>query len=135
MLKMPAFFLCSLLSLFVLSAHAEQETTTNNWTYHRMQPAIVTNYISSGRRLGYVKTSVELMVNAGPDLALVELHDPLLRDAIIEIFGQQTEDEVRAIDGKERIRQLCLVRVNDLLVQETGKKLVNDLLFTTYFYE
>jgi flagellar FliL protein len=59
----------------------------------------------------------------------------LIRDTIIEILGRQSEDDIKSLNGRETIRQMCEEAINDLLVQETGKKLVRKLLFTKYIYQ
>ena len=53
----------------------------------------------------------------------------------ITILGQQTETNVKSISEREGIRQRCLIEVNALLYAETGKKPVEDLLFTKYLYQ
>lgn len=112
---------------------AEEEVDT--YAYYGFTPDIVTNYISNRKKLGFVKISVELMVKAPEDLVVLQHHDPLLRAAILEILGAQTEDKVKSLVGKEEIRRECYEAVNRLLQQEVGKPLVVNMLFTKYLYD
>ncbi|WOT05308.1 flagellar basal body-associated protein FliL [Shewanella youngdeokensis] len=124
--------------LFTLSSFAvcaEGDKPREEYAYYGFEPDIVTNYISNQNKLGYVKISVELMVTNPEDLLSLEKHDPLLRSAIVEILGNQTENKVKSLTGKEEIRRECFEMINRLLVEETGKELVFNLLFTKYLYD
>jgi flagellar FliL protein len=68
----------------------------------------------------------------GDNLSVVEHHSPLLRDAIINIIGQQAEAKVKSIKGRAEIQALCETEVKKLLTEETGKPLVKKLLFTQW---
>ncbi|TVP10402.1 flagellar basal body-associated protein FliL [Shewanella sp. KCT] len=129
--------LCLMLVTSVLSlgAFAEEEEVVDTYAYYGFEPDIVTNYISNRKKLGFVKISVELMVKVPEDLIVLEHHDPLLRAALIEILGAQTEDKVKSLTGKEEIRRECYDTLNRLLEQEIGKPLIVNLLFTKYLYD
>ncbi|UTM57437.1 flagellar basal body-associated protein FliL [Photobacterium sp. CCB-ST2H9] len=108
---------------------------TPQYSYFTLTPDITTNYTTQGKKLGYLRLQVDLMV-ADPDfLPLVEHHAPLIRDAIIQIIGEQPEAKIKSLAGREAIRQLCLNKVNDLLIAETNQKLLTELLFTKYLYQ
>lgn len=116
-------------------AFAAKDDVVDTYAYYGFTPDIVTNYISNRKKLGFVKISVELMVQAPEDLVVLQHHDPLLRAAILEILGAQTEDKVKSLVGKEEIRRECYEAVNRLLQQEVGKPLVVNMLFTKYLYD
>jgi flagellar FliL protein len=59
----------------------------------------------------------------------VEMHEPLIRDQLILLFTQKTEEDFATTEGKEAIRQDALLRVQQVLQQEEGQPLVSDLLF------
>ncbi len=82
--------------------------------------------------MGYVRLTVELMIEDSNNLDVVEHHSPLLRDAIISIIGQQQEEKVKSIKGRTEIQRLCEEKVKSLLTKETGKPLVKKLLFTQW---
>lgn len=122
---------CLILFSVVCSAAAPAA----EYAYYGFEPEIVTNYISNRKKLGFVKISVELMVKSPDDLVIVERHDPLLRAAIIEVLGNQAEEKVKSLTGREEIRRECFDMVNNLLTKEAGKPLVVNLLFTSYLYD
>lgn len=105
--------------------------------YVPFQPDITTNFIKLGdsRHLGYIRVSVEAVVENREDMSVVEHHAPLLRDAFIQVFGAAQEGKVRSLTGREELRQECLQRAQALLTQETGRDVVSDIIFTTYLYQ
>ncbi|ASJ98429.1 MULTISPECIES: flagellar basal body-associated protein FliL [Shewanella] len=135
MKKFALLMLLLVTSVVSLGVFAEEEEVIDTYAYYGFEPDIVTNYISNRKKLGFVKISVELMVKAPEDLIVLEHHDPLLRAAIIEILGAQTEDKVKSLTGKEEIRRECYDTLNRLLELEIGRPLVVNLLFTKYLYD
>ncbi|MGJ8691767.1 MAG: flagellar basal body-associated protein FliL [Thalassotalea sp.] len=124
MKKVLSLFLCSLILVSPLKAA--------DYAYFGFEPEIVTNYVAVKKKMGYVRLSVELMIEDSGNLEVVEHHSPLLRDAIISILGQQPEEKVKSIKGRSEIQTLCETKVKDLLKKETGKPLIKKLLFTQW---
>ncbi|WP_438944568.1 flagellar basal body-associated protein FliL [Shewanella electrica] len=136
MKKFLLVLLCLQVWLPVSAAdEAKPPVGSDNYAYYGFEPEIVTNYISNRKKLGFVRISVELMVKSPEDLVQIEHHDPLLRSAMVEILGNQPEDRVKSIAGREEIRKECFDELNKLLQQETGKSLIVNLLFTSYLYD
>ncbi|NRA53759.1 MAG: flagellar basal body-associated protein FliL [Gammaproteobacteria bacterium] len=135
---MKAIFSLLIASMMLFSANSyaaeDEEVAADEYAYFAFEPDITTNYLTSGKKVGFIRLTMEVMVKNPDDLAIVEHHAPLLRAAIVEVLGQQTEDKVKSASGKQEIRELCLETLNDLLKQETGKKLIVRLLFTKYIH-
>ena len=122
-------FLCSLLSF---STHAQDMP---HFGYLSLEPDITTNYIgTSSKKIGYVRVTVELMIDSVDLLEIAEHHLPLLRATAIEIFGQQPEDKVKSLTGREDIRLAILKAMQDHMRKETGAPIVKDVIFTKYLY-
>ena len=66
---------------------------------------------------------------------MLEQHDPLIRDAIIRLIGSKTGAQIKSLVNREELRKECEAKVNELLVKETGKKAVRELIFTKYLYQ
>lgn len=131
---------CLILLNLAFNAYAADEkeappATQSEYAYYGFEPEIVTNYISNRKKLGFVKISVELMVKDPEDLIIIERHNPLLRAAIIEVLGNQSEEKIKSLTGREEIRRECFDMVNSLITQEAGKPLIVNLLFTSYLYD
>ena len=103
-----------------------------DYAYYGFEPSIITNYIAVKKKMGYVRLSVELMIESSSNFEIVEHHAPLLRDAIITIIGQQPESKIKSINGRHEIQRLCEDKVKELLKKETGDTLIKKLLFTQW---
>ena len=118
--------------LYLLPLIGFNSAKASDYVYFGFEPQIVTNYVAVKNDLGYVRLTVELMIEDGSNFDVVEHHAPLLRDAIINIIGQQTEDKVKSIKGRSEIQILCEKKVQSLLKKETGQPLIKRLLFTQW---
>ncbi|WP_242698869.1 flagellar basal body-associated protein FliL [Alteromonas sp. 5E99-2] len=104
--------------------------------YLSLEPEIVTNYTgSTAKKLGYVRVSIELMIHDLDQLEIAEHHLPLLRATAIEIFGNQPEDKVKSLTGREDIRLSIKTKLQELMTQETGSEIVKDVIFTKYLQQ
>jgi flagellar FliL protein len=120
-----------LLSLPV--AANEQEAAKNpggvpTAIYHTLEPALVGNY-GNGPKLKYYKADVALRVSSAEAEAKVEHHEPLIRNQLVMLFSQQSEGDLALPEAKEKLRQEALKQVQQVLTEEEGSPLVEDLLF------
>ena len=107
-----------------------------DYAYFGLEPDIVTNYIGpTASKLGYVRVTVELMLEDSKFIEATEHHSPLLRATTIEIFGSQPEDKVKSLTGREEIRRACLDELRKLMKRETGSEMIKDVIFTKYLYQ
>lgn len=118
--------------LLVCCLFALPSVKAADYAYFGFEPAIVTNYVAVKKSMGYVRLTVELMIEDSSNYEVVEHHSPLLRDAIISIIGQQPEAKIKSINGRHEIQRLCEDKVKSLLEKETGKTLIKKLLFTQW---
>lgn len=115
-------------------AHA-QKVERKNYAYFSIEPEIATNFLgSSARKLGFVRISIELMLEDADFLEAAEHHSPLIRAAIIEVLGRQTAEKIKSLTGREDIRRKCLERLKALMRKETSSNMIKDVIFTKYLY-
>lgn len=129
MIFMNKFYVFFAILLSVLTFTSPAKAVS--YAYYGFEPDIVTNYVAGKKKMGFVRLTVELMVE-GDDLLIVEHHSPLLRDAIITIIGQQEEAKVKSMKGRAEIQLQCEEQVKELLIKETGQPLIKKLLFTQW---
>lgn len=96
--------------------------------YHSLTPALVGNF-GAGPKLKYYKADVALRVTSAEAEAKVTHHEPLIRNQLVMLFSQQTEESLATPDAKEKLRQEALKQVQQVLSDEEGQPLVEDLLF------
>lgn len=127
-------FLLSLLLLATSVAQAQEQP--KEIVYYGFDPDIVTNYISGNRRsLGYIRITVELMLEDKSHLPAIEHHEPLILDIIYSYVSKQPEDKIKSLTGREDIRQSLLAQLQQAMKKETGNTIIRDLLFTKYLYQ
>ncbi len=114
---------------------AETEQAGAQLAYFTLEPDLTTNFYTKGKKLGYVQVRIDIMVMSQQDLAIVEHHQPLIRDAVIELLGKQTEDTIKSLAGREDLRKTLVTKINQALLPETGRNVISDLLFTKYLYQ
>jgi flagellar FliL protein len=121
--------------LFVSVFLAPTVKAESNIGYFGFEPDIITNYIGqSNKKLGYVRVTVDLMLNDVSDIPVVEHHTPLLRDAIVQILSKEPEESIKSLTGREEIRKRCADKLKALLKEETGSDIIREVLFTKYLY-
>lgn len=111
--------------LLVSTAHANDAPEV---TYISLSPALVGNFAAGSSKLKFYKADIALRVSVAGK-SQVEYHEPLIRDQLVGLFSQKTEEDFATIEGKEAVRKDALRRVQQVLQQEEGEPLVDDLLF------
>ncbi len=131
MLKIFPFCLLLLLALPVSAQQPPKEVV-----YYGFDPDIVTNYISGNRRsLGYIRITVELMLEDKAFLPAIEHHEPLILDIIYGTISKQPEDKIKSLTGREEIRLALLDQLQQAMKREAGNTIIRDILFTKYLYQ
>ena len=77
----------------------------------------------------FYKADISLKVTGSEAEEKVKYHEPLIRNQLVQLFSQQTDESLGSMDAKEKLRQEALKQVQQVLEQEEGKPYVEDLLF------
>lgn len=121
--------------LISASSSAGNEEAAPQLAYFTLEPDLTTNFYTKGKKMGYVQVRIDIMVMSQQDLTIVEHHQPLIRDAVVELLGRQSEDTIKSLSGREELRKTLVQELNETLLPETGKTVIADLLFTKYLYQ
>ncbi|KFX71186.1 flagellar basal body protein FliL [Pseudomonas taeanensis MS-3] len=106
----------------------EGEQAATQVAYFSLVPALVGNF-GAGPKLKFYKADIALRVSGSEAESKVRYHEPLIRNQLVMLFAQQTEEALNAPNAKETLRQEALKQVQAVLAQEEGMPLVDDLLF------
>ncbi|GLT20328.1 flagellar basal body-associated protein FliL [Vibrio zhanjiangensis] len=126
---------CTLSLLSSFPSLAEGEKGEDKLAYFTLEPDLTTNFYTKGKQLGYIQVRIDIMVAKSADLSIIELHQPLIRDAVIELLGKQSGDTITSLAGREDLRKTLVDKLNAILLPETGRTVIADLLFTKYLYQ
>ncbi|HLD66015.1 MAG TPA: flagellar basal body-associated protein FliL [Pseudomonas sp.] len=106
----------------------EGEAAVPAVAYISLVPALVGNF-GTGPKLKFYKADIALRVTGTEAEERVKHHEPLIRNQLVMLFSQQTDETMGTPGAKETLRQEALKQVQAVLTQEEGKPLVDDLLF------
>lgn len=111
-------------------AAKEGEGAAPKVAYVSLTPPFVGNYALDGSpRLHVYKADIALKVTGAEAEAAVKHQDPLIRNQLVALFAQQTVDSMTGVEAKEKLRQEALKQVQQVMNDEEGKPVVEDLLF------
>ena len=129
---MKAWILLMLALTLPMAAQAEEakEGEAPKVSYYSLNPPFVGNYGLDGTtKLKVFKADIALRVTGPEALAAVKANEPLIRNQLVGLFTQQTNEAMSTVEGKEKLRQQALKQTQQVINDETGKPVVEDLLF------
>ena len=99
-------------------------------SYISLSPPFVGNYGLDGTpKLKVYKADVALRVTGDEAAKAVKANEPLIRNQLVALFNQQTSETMNNVEAKEKLRQEALKQTQQVMNDETGKPMVEDLLF------
>ena len=98
--------------------------------YITLSPPFVGNYgLDGSPKLKVYKADVALRVSGEESTKLVKANEPFIRNQLVALFAQQTTETMNNLEAKEKLRQEALKLTQQIMNDETGKPVVEDLLF------
>ncbi|WP_434606786.1 flagellar basal body-associated protein FliL [Pseudomonas sp. R1-7] len=129
---MKAWIMLMLALSLPVAAMAEEtkEGEAPKVSYITLSPPFVGNYGLDGTtKLKVYKADVALRVTGDVAAAAVKANEPLIRNQLVALFAQQTTETMNNLEAKEKLRQEALKQTQQVMNDETGKPMVEDLLF------
>ena len=118
------------LPVAAVAEEAKEGETAPKVNYIPLSPPFVGNYGLDGTpKLKVYKADVALRVTGEEATKLVKANEPLIRNQLVALFAQQTTETMSNVDAKEKLRQEALKQTQQIMNDETGKPVVEDLLF------
>ncbi|CBA15897.1 flagellar basal body-associated FliL family protein [Xanthomonas albilineans] len=101
--------------------------------YFAMEPAFVVN-LNGGPQDGphYLQLEVQLMTRDPEELKLITENAPAIRAHLLMLFSQVKAQDITDIAGRKKLQESALADAQKLMTSETGKKCVEELLFTSF---
>lgn len=117
----------------VLAAEEAGEVVRS--AYIEMDPEFITNFQSQARQVGYVRVAVALKIASEKEADLVETHMPQLRNRLLDLIYAQTETQIKSHDAQEALRIETKTALQSILKEETGKEVIDEVLFTHFLWQ
>lgn len=100
--------------------------------YVKFEPPFVVNFEAKGA-MRFLQVSVEVMTRDPATAELIKQNDPMLRNNLLLLLGNQTYDTISTREGKEHLRGEALQEVAKVIASEGGSgKNVEQLYFTSF---
>lgn len=99
--------------------------------YFPLKPPIIVNFQARGRQR-FLQAELTLMAREEDVIQAIELHMPTLRHNLVILFGGQVYEELQTDEGKELLRQSALLKLQEVMEKEIGKKGIEQILFTNF---
>ncbi len=99
--------------------------------YYPLKPALIVTYQVRGRHR-YAQIGITLMFRDEDVVAAIELHKPMILNALNMIIAGQLYEDIQTAEGKELLRLQCLEELQRLLEIEIGKPGIEQVLFTDF---
>lgn len=113
-----------------MAEEAAKEGAAPKVSYISLTPPFVGNYgLDGSPKLKVFKADVALRVTGEEAAKAVKANEPLIRNQLVALFSQQTSETMSNVEAKEKLRQEALKQTQQVMNDETGKPMVDDLLF------
>lgn len=124
-----------LLALFLIlptsfAIAEESESSGGETSYIELKP-FITNFGGVGKSR-FVKCEITIQVESSDAHHFVNLHIPQIRNDIVFLLSDQTEDTLRTVEDQNILAKKALQAVQDILLDETGETYASDLFFTSF---
>ncbi|OXS15149.1 flagellar basal body-associated protein FliL [Zobellella denitrificans] len=112
------------------AAEPAEQVQDNQALYVGMSRPFIFSVPGSGSRDRLVQVSVELLVRGEASETLAKRHLPLLESTLLTVLSGQTAASYLSAQSKDSVKSEALDALNRILVEETGKGLIEQVLFT-----
>lgn len=99
--------------------------------FYKFLPPFVMNLPTKGR-VRFLQIEVEVMAVSSDALKDVETYSPLIKNDLLQLYSSKKYDDIIIPAGREKLRQESLQVVNRILLENTGKESVKQVLFTSF---
>ncbi|WP_286240491.1 flagellar basal body-associated FliL family protein [Neptuniibacter halophilus] len=130
MLKRLVLLIFMTFSVQLTWAEEEAKTADDYVSYIELKP-FVTNFGGVGKTR-FVKCEVTIQVSSEAAHHAVNQHMPHIRNDIVFLLNEQTDDSVKTVEMQQVLAKKALKKVQNILVEEEGEGFVSDLFFTSF---
>ncbi|UTW48943.1 flagellar basal body-associated FliL family protein [Bacterioplanoides sp. SCSIO 12839] len=99
--------------------------------YVVLKPEFVVSF-QVGTRQRFLQASIEVMTRKQTIVDALTLHEPMIRNDIIRIMGEQDFNQLRTAEGRVALQQQLLKHLQMSMKREAGSSEVEAVLFTNF---
>lgn len=120
-----------------IPAWAEEEVeTVPKAIYYKIEEPFTINFLNqSKKKARYLQIKVTLKSTDQDAITGAEENLPMLQDALLDLFSEQTYKEVYSLDGRLALQQSALDTVKTILKEETDNDAIDAVYFTSFILQ
>ncbi|HET7266962.1 MAG TPA: flagellar basal body-associated FliL family protein [Rhodanobacteraceae bacterium] len=99
--------------------------------YYTLDPSIVVNF-TDARAIRFLQVGVSLMSHDPAAIKAAQAADPAIRNTLLLLFSSQKYDVLATADGKRKLQQEALAKVQDVVQQSLGRPGIEAVYFTSF---
>jgi flagellar FliL protein len=100
--------------------------------YVEFDPPFVANFEARGMTR-FLQVAVHVLTRDPVTAEMIKLHDPVIRNDLLLLFGNQTYETINSREGKDKLRAEALQAIAKIIEAEGGSgKSVEQLYFTSF---
>lgn len=115
----------------LIEEEVEEDMSQSPAIYYPLKPPIIVNFESRGRQR-FLQAELTLMMRDENVVQTIEIHMPMIRNALVLMFSGQVYEDVQTAEGKDQLREQALEEIQKLMEQEIGKPGIEQVLFTNF---
>lgn len=97
-----------------------------------LDPPFVVNF-EAGASARFLQIAVQLMTRDPATVAFLKVHDPVIRNDLLLLFGNKSVEQVSTQEAKEALRHSALETIRTIVAAEGGKpELLEAVYFTSF---
>lgn len=102
------------------------------YKYVSVEPFVITNFVKDNGNLGFINVEPSIMVLDKHDENTLNRHIPIVKDYFIFMLGSLDESTIKDYKQRNKILQRSKKELQKLFIRETGKPVVQGVLFEKY---
>ncbi len=95
-------------------------------------PSGILAQIQSGKRKLTLQIQIDMRIRKAEDKEVIVKHMPLIENDLLMFFSSADGEEIKTAEGKKKLRQGALKIIQDIMKNQTGKPIVETVLFTGF---
>jgi len=99
--------------------------------YVALEPPFVVN-LKSADKIHFLQIKSQVKLANAESAPLLLHHMAMVRHTLLMLFSEQSENTIRTLEGKEALREESLTALQEVLEEETGEGIVEQIYFTDF---
>ena len=110
-----------------------EETTQKEALYVKFHPDFIVNLRADRPR--FLMVTIQGMSRENDGIEAAKHHMPAIRHALLMLLSEQTVETIKSVADKKRLMDEALLRIQDVMVAETGIPSIEAVFFTDFVLE